>query len=349
MRKIGLLILVFAITKGWAIDTHFSQFYSSPLTLNPALTGISYRNIRLNAIYRNQWAIGATKPFQTISVAGDMSVLENRGTLDFGGVGLVMMRETSGLALNKIQAAGSFSYHKGLGKGANHYLALGIQGGIVQSAIDPTNALTNSNWEGQNGVNPNTSNGESSGSLNTITPDIHAGAMWYGFFGQHSAAFAGISLFHINQPSLVRISNSSDSKLSLRYVFNAGSRINWGGNISVVPNTIIMMQDQANEVNIGASLEYNIETIFGKSDPFNVSEQSYRLLSVGAWYRNQDAVIVGATLEYDNLKVGLSYDITISDLKTATGSNSMELSLTYTIAKYNNKTTHLTTSPCPRL
>ena len=37
-------------------DIHFSQFYMSPLTLNPALTGVMNCNTRLVGNYRNQWA-----------------------------------------------------------------------------------------------------------------------------------------------------------------------------------------------------------------------------------------------------------------------------------------------------
>ena len=38
-----------------AQDPHFSQFYASPLTLNPALTGKFDGTFRLAANYRNQW------------------------------------------------------------------------------------------------------------------------------------------------------------------------------------------------------------------------------------------------------------------------------------------------------
>ena len=39
-------------------DIHFSQFYMSPLTLNPALTGVMNCNTRIVGNYRNQWAWG---------------------------------------------------------------------------------------------------------------------------------------------------------------------------------------------------------------------------------------------------------------------------------------------------
>ena len=38
-----------------AQDIHFSQFYASPLTLNPAMTGFVNGDCRAGVIYRNQW------------------------------------------------------------------------------------------------------------------------------------------------------------------------------------------------------------------------------------------------------------------------------------------------------
>ena len=51
-----LLISVFvgAVSLLSAQDTHFSQFYASPLNLNPALTGVNDGTYRIAGIYRNQ-------------------------------------------------------------------------------------------------------------------------------------------------------------------------------------------------------------------------------------------------------------------------------------------------------
>ena len=38
-----------------AQDPHFSQFYASPLLLNPALTGAFPGNVRASGSYREQW------------------------------------------------------------------------------------------------------------------------------------------------------------------------------------------------------------------------------------------------------------------------------------------------------
>ncbi|HEY8915865.1 MAG TPA: type IX secretion system membrane protein PorP/SprF, partial [Chitinophaga sp.] len=51
------LVLLFAALQGTAQDLHFSQFFNSPLTTNPANTGfIPDGNYRVGINYRNQWA-----------------------------------------------------------------------------------------------------------------------------------------------------------------------------------------------------------------------------------------------------------------------------------------------------
>ena len=56
MRKLFVLASALVLTLGVkAQDPHFSQFFSSPLTLNPAFTGKFNGTWRLAANHRDQW------------------------------------------------------------------------------------------------------------------------------------------------------------------------------------------------------------------------------------------------------------------------------------------------------
>ena len=72
---IALLLFFFAATQ--AQDIHFSQFYASPLTLNPALSGFHDGTFRVAGIYRNQWR-SVTTPFQTYGASFDMRLLQKK-------------------------------------------------------------------------------------------------------------------------------------------------------------------------------------------------------------------------------------------------------------------------------
>ena len=78
MRKLillsGALLLSFLIR---AQDPHFSQFFASPLTLNPAFTGKFDGDIRLSANHRDQWP-SIPKAYVTTSASADFNLLQKK-------------------------------------------------------------------------------------------------------------------------------------------------------------------------------------------------------------------------------------------------------------------------------
>src|SRR5690606_36249476 len=121
-----------------AQDVHFTQYYASPLTLNPALTVLTQCDLRLSANYRSQWASVSINPYTTGSLSFVMATLQ--GTLNDGdalGVGLLALYDRSGLgALTNINVGLSVAYHKALGMEKRHTISLGVQGTLVQKSID---------------------------------------------------------------------------------------------------------------------------------------------------------------------------------------------------------------------
>lgn len=71
-------LILFLIPKANAQDKHFTQFYASPLTLNPALTGAMDGSYRIGAIYRDQWRQVLDNPIKTFSMAADLRFEANR-------------------------------------------------------------------------------------------------------------------------------------------------------------------------------------------------------------------------------------------------------------------------------
>ena len=51
----GIVFLAISFGQLQAQDPHFSQFYLSPLQLNPALTGVMNEDIRASLLHRSQW------------------------------------------------------------------------------------------------------------------------------------------------------------------------------------------------------------------------------------------------------------------------------------------------------
>jgi type IX secretion system PorP/SprF family membrane protein len=138
MRK--LLFLFFcgcvALTTK-AQDPNFSQFFASPLTLNPALTGKFDGTFRVAGNYRNQWPT-INNAFTTATISVDGSILRNViPEFDKFGVGVMGFTDKSGNGvLQTNYLALSTSYHKSLDENGFHQIGLGFQGTYVNKRLD---------------------------------------------------------------------------------------------------------------------------------------------------------------------------------------------------------------------
>ena len=91
----AIMILLLITSEVNAQDPHFSQFYMSPLTLNPAVTGMFNAKARFTANYRNQWA-SVTVPYQTFSASGEGSFFREQLGGDYAGFGLIALNDVAG-------------------------------------------------------------------------------------------------------------------------------------------------------------------------------------------------------------------------------------------------------------
>ena len=75
LRKMIFISALCLSTLCGAQDIHFSQFYMSPLNLNPAMTGVMNCTQRFVANYRNQWAsVLKADAYTTYSVSYDQKL-----------------------------------------------------------------------------------------------------------------------------------------------------------------------------------------------------------------------------------------------------------------------------------
>ncbi len=79
-----------------AQDPHFSQFFASPLTLNPAFTGKFDGTFRVAGNYRNQWP-AFNNVYTTYTVSVDFDILRNKlPDYDRWGIGIFALNRPSG-------------------------------------------------------------------------------------------------------------------------------------------------------------------------------------------------------------------------------------------------------------
>ncbi|CAN5261356.1 hypothetical protein BH09BAC1_BH09BAC1_14030 [soil metagenome] len=337
MRNVYLLLfsLLFPLCT-LAQDIHFSQFYASPLTLNPTLTGFSQGDYRVAAIYRNQWAT-VTSPYQTFAASYDMRILKNKVKKDIFGVGFVAVHDHS--ANNVVSLLSGYlstSYHKLLSKKGNHYLGLGIQAGYVQRQLK-TNGLTFPTLFNGTDFDPSLSSGENFANTTIGYFDLNAGLLWSTTPHERVGLYQGVSVYHLTQPKESFM--NQDVHLKMRYTIHGGLRIKLHQRWYLTPNYIVMSQNKAMEINLGTAVEYHLGAA---TDPV--------VLSLGGWWRTGDAGIISAGAEFKGIRLGLAYDVTTSGLQAAPKpTGGFEIALIYTGKFGGGRDPGPVLVPCPRL
>lgn len=297
-----------------AQDIHFSQFYNSPLTLNPTLTGLADGKFRIGGIYRTQWSKVA-RPFRTASVAFDMPIQAGFADGDKLGVGLVFFHDQTGeYNFTTLTVNGSFAYHKVLDRDQRHYLSLGVQVGFTQKRFDLSDGLFADQIDGT--LSSGGITAENLGSNSIIHENLNVGLSYSGRLSEKTALFIGGSMFNVTQPKESFL-NDDSQRLPYRVSVNAGAEIGIGkGGFQLLPSVIYQTQAAASEINAGLGLGYKFDNDFK--------------VLLGAYYRVSDAVIPVLGLEYKGFSVTASYDFNTSDLKqAANGNNALEFSLGY--------------------
>ena len=318
MRKLTLLLVaVLCYTLSSAQDIHYSQFYSSPLTLNPALTGINDCNYRVGAMYRSQWSSVSPDPYTTPSIAFDINnVLQRiikKGTLS---AGVLLLNDQAGAgALTNNTFQGSLAYQRPLTSNRKLSGSFGLQFGYTQKKLDFSKLLFETQFNGET-FDPQLSNQESYNDKFGYF-DINTGLYFSYNVSSHTDIFLGGAVFHLLQPKEKFLNNGADNKLGMRMVLQGGVRLGLTDNLDLIPQFLFMSQTKAQEINVGATIQYAMNSdfkIFG-----------------GVWYRVKDAVIPMIGIEYKRVRFGISYDVNTSSLKDASnGNGGFELALSYT-------------------
>ncbi|MBC7535469.1 MAG: PorP/SprF family type IX secretion system membrane protein [Ferruginibacter sp.] len=333
MRKYFVFIFALMITGVvQAQDPHFSQFFSSPLTLNPAFTGKFDGLWRLAANHRDQWP-SIPKAYVTTSASVDFPILKNKiAENDVFGVGISGVTDASANSALKLNYGSvSMSYHKSLDENGYNTIGAGFQGTYSSMILDFTK-LTFADELGQNGFERGTTLEVFSNNKNQNYFDVNAGLLFSGSSNGENNYYLGASMYHINRP---KISFKDDNwYLSGRLTVHGGGSFPVSDVVAVNASVIYQAQNKASETVLGGALALN-----ANSDNINPTN-----VYIGAWMRLNDAVIPYLGLEFSGLRIGASYDINISSLKAATGNRGgSEISVIYIKRKAESKGL-----PCPR-
>lgn len=308
---LGLILGLTAATQ----STHFSQFYSTPLLINPASTGLTPGPYRVAGNYRSQWNAGGS-PYTTFTFSGDAQILS--ASLTEGnilGIGAYLVNDkTMDGAVQSNSLAISGGYHVSLSDDPSQTIGVGFQGTYNEKRID-FSRLTFENQFGGGDFDPSVPVGEGLDNGKKQFFDINAGAM-YSWHTEDRSVFAGAAMYNILKKQETYL--TEQFKTPTLFSAIAGGDIDIGVNNSLYFSGNYRKQGNANEVTLGMA--------YG----FFIDGEGYSAFRLGVWHRLKDALIPYVGFTYKGLQLGGSFDYTISQAKTKSQiRNTFEFSILY--------------------
>lgn len=337
MKKYVLLVALLGIIcfKAKAQDPHFTQFYATPLLLNPALTGGFEGKYRVGMVYRDQWRKALEHPLRTFALNGDFrwNLDTKTSHQDAVGIGLQFFNDqVSVFDFNTTQIAISGAYHKSLDIANTQYLSLGFQYGLTQRNLNYGALNFHDAFDGLNGYTLGT--GEQLPENNFSYSDLNVGLNYSAAFGKKAGLFAGIAMHHVMRPVTSFFGTQDNGgQLYRRYSAHIAATLPINNRVSILPRLLVANQGPHLELNTGTNLR------------FTMGEYGGSAFHIGSWVRpvrntdgfGIDAAVLLAGIEYNNVLIGISYDLNVQTLASfGRSQGAIEFSIAY-LGDYENE------------
>lgn len=292
-------------------DPIISQFFASPVNLNPAFAGAT-KDFRASLNMR----IHPLPDFSNVST-GSASVDIYVPGLS-GGLGLVATSDHTGNLFWQNQIAAVYAYHLQLHQ--NWFLNFGVQGGVLQSRF---------NWSKLEFIDPGQAPPVESGVMKT---NFSAGLLTY-----NDRFYIGMAAHNLTRPET---SLFGDERVPMKYTAHAGAtlrpdrsfRANQKGfDYFISPNIIFQHQDPFTRINYGL--------YFGTNS-----------IMAGVWYRQDlvqsNTIIFLIGIIQGNVQIGYSYDHSLSGFTDAFHAVH-EMSLSYALFSTTSRRSIYKILNCP--
>lgn len=298
-----VLLAAILVSDSRAQDLHFSQFFNSPLTTNPANTGFLPENdYRLGANFRQQWA-SIPAQFKTMSIFGDAQVMRDRFESGWVGLGGVILRDVAGSGnLTSTKVYGSAAYHQMLG--STGLLSAGFNVGWANKRVDVTKFTFDNQWNGKF-FDAGAPSGENFAATSVNYLDVQVGMNYAWFPTDDVYMHAGVSVHHVNSPKESFFNNvpGYNNTIPRRYIAFVDAVLKVNDRVIVSPAAYFTTQARARELT------------FGLHGNYNLSGDGETQVIGGLYYRGSDAVIPMLGFQWKSVRLMFSYDATTSSLK----------------------------------
>jgi type IX secretion system PorP/SprF family membrane protein len=307
---IAMVVMSGEFTSLNAQDMVLSQYYATPMKLNPALTGSALAP-RVQLAYRNQWPL-LPNAYTSYYAAYDHYIESARS-----GIGLSVMADNAGDGIYKTTTLNlSYAYQMPLNR--EWMLAGGLNAGIAQARLNWDKLIFYDQLNPVTGFDESISTQEERPSQTSrLYPDFGAGLVV-----ASERYFGGFSLQHLNAPDESLYKNDNVfAPVPLRITLHGGMQFplfqndhrKKNGNSYFSPNILVTKQANFYQFNLGGYAQLG-------------------LISVGTWFRyagNSDAVIMSLGFHKDIFRLGYSYDVTLSQARVGGGAHEITVGINF--------------------
>jgi len=333
-RYLGIVFLiVVGMSNLKAQDPQFTQFYASPLYINPAYAGTTIQQ-RFTLQTRIQWPT-LPQSFTSYIAAYDF----NFDVLN-SGFGIMAWTDKQGTVdLRTTNASLTYAYRVQFP--GNWVLSAGVQLGAGWRSIDRNKFILSDQFDFAGGLGQTGDPDIALLETNINYFDFAAGGLAY-----TEVAWIGVSAYHLNEPNQSFL--GGDSPLPMRWNAHGGISFPLYQGVfrrtripTLTPGFYYKKQGEFDQLDLGANFNYNP-------------------IMIGLWYRgipifddvlsnvrSQDAISLLLGMRFQKLEVGYSYDVTVSSLGANSG-GAHEISLIYQFAYESPAPKKKTRAiPCP--
>jgi len=309
-RAAGIVMLLLLHGIARSQDLHFSIPSRACLQINPALTGSHPGDYRVMTAYKSQWAsIG--NPYQTIYGSYDMKLLQRNEGKNRMGSGISFFSDQAGktsMGITQLNLHCAYQYQIA----AKQFLAAGMQVGFVQQSVNFEGIKWDNQYDGV-GYDPSLPSGENSLLDNSTYLNAGAGVTWEYIHSNKIKGKLGVAAFHLTMANSSYYAGGTD-KQKIRMVIHGEGELKLNEQFTLLPQLVSMLKGPEMELIAGGFVKY----VTGERSKYTDATIP-STLSLGGFYRYDDALIVGLLYEYRQLvSIGFSYDLNLSPLRVAT-------------------------------
>ena len=311
-RPLLSLFFAFIFSHIGAQDIHFTQFSYVPVAVNPAQAGLFEGTYRVGGLYRSQWQLGTSvKGYQTPVVYADIPIAGLRKQ-DWIGLGINLFRDRSGVAaITNTNVGLAGSYHMGLDKKQSTVLSFGAQAGMTQRNIDKSKLIFQDGIiSGQSKDLPQIDD------QNKSYIDFNAGVNLRTSMSKTSIVNIGFSMEHTLTPKY-NLNKATIAKLPRRFNLYGNMDIALNKKMNFYPALMIRSQSK------------NIEVMAQAVAGLKIDEKKDITVKGGLGYRIGDAAQILGGIQYGDIRAGIAYDFTLSQLRTSNIQNGFEIAVGY--------------------